>query len=95
MSNDSWFEQVHVPAGDVLRGPAGQRAHHRVGHEDVAVEVDERLGDRGREEEGLEQLTAVGEQRVDGPHAVTGGPGGARTATVRSRLPTRVVPGRR
>jgi hypothetical protein len=66
-------EQVHVPARELLGGAPGQGAHHRVGDEDVAVEFDHRLGDRRTEEQGLEQLTAVGEERVDGSHALPGG----------------------
>ena len=71
-------EQVDVAAGDALGRPAGQRAHHRVGHEHVTVEVHEGLGDRGRQEQGLEELAAVGEQGVDGPHALPGDPGAGR-----------------
>jgi hypothetical protein len=42
----------------------------------VTLEVDERLRDGGGEEQGLEELTAVGEQGVDRPHALTCGAGG-------------------
>src|SRR5207245_7264793 len=58
-------EQVDVPAGEVLGGAAGERAHDRVGHQDVTVQVDQRLGDRRAEEQGLEQLAPIGEQGVD------------------------------
>ena len=54
-------------------------AHHRVRHEDVALEVDERLRDGRGEEQGLEELAAVGEQGVDGPQcAARRAAGGAR-----------------
>jgi hypothetical protein len=66
-------EEVDVPAGQFLRCPSGQGAHHRVRDEHVPVEADEGLGDGCGEEEGLEELAAVGEEGVDGPHATAGG----------------------
>ena len=66
-------EQVDVPAGQFFRRPAGEGAHHRVRDQHVAVEVDEGLRDGRGEEQGLEQLAPIGEEGVDGPHALPGG----------------------
>jgi hypothetical protein len=71
-------EEVDVPAGQLLGRPPRECAQHRVGDQYVAAEVDECLGDRRRQEQGLEQLPAVGEQGVDGPHALPGCPGHLR-----------------
>jgi hypothetical protein len=66
-------EQVDVPAGQLVRRPPAEGAQHGVRDQDVPVQVDQRLGDRRGQEEGLEELATVGEQGVDGPHALPGG----------------------
>jgi hypothetical protein len=78
-------EQVDVASRDALGRPPRQGTHHRVGHQDVALEVDQSLGDRGAEEQRLEELTAVGEQSVDGPHSLPSDAGGAGGAGVGPR----------